>query len=204
LAAFGPSHFKDGNKKPFVRLSAVITLSAFLISGLVVLPGRIGGQSASEPIIYMQDTTSSSGQNIWSGRPVHAEYVSPSSVLVGKQIDTIVVKLKKSGSPAGYAEIGVIESDLSVKKLFATMDVSTLTTSYKDYEFTLSGPPYTIQAGDRIGVKYAEGTSSSNISIMRDTDPADPFDGPNSYHTYYTTSWSNFLSNDLTMTLKLY
>jgi hypothetical protein len=71
----------------------------------------------------MQDTTSSLGQNIWSGRPIQAEYVSPSSVLVGKQIDTIALKLKKAGSPTGDAEIGVFNSDLSVKKLFATKDV---------------------------------------------------------------------------------
>jgi hypothetical protein len=82
----------------------------------------------------MQDTTSSLGQNIWSGRPIQAEYVSPSSVLVGKQIDTIALKLKKAGSPTGDAEIGVFNSDLSVKKLFATKDVSSLTISYTNYE----------------------------------------------------------------------
>ena len=85
--------------------------------------------------------------------------------------------------------------------MLSFIDVSTLTTSYKSYEF-VSSTPYTIVAGDRIGIKYSAGTSSVNISIMRDTNPADPFDGANSYHTYYTTSWSNFLSNDLTMTLK--
>lgn len=152
----------------------------------------------------MQDTTASSGQNIWSGRPVHAEYVTSSSVLVGKQIDSITVALKKAGAPTGTAEIGVFNSDTSVKRLFGTANVAALTTSYTSYEFNLTGGgPYTIQNGDRIGVKYAAGTSSNNISIMRDTDAADPFDGANSYHTYYTTSWSNFLSNDLTMTLKL-
>ena len=160
---------------------------------------------AAAPIVSMQDTTSSSGQSIFSGRPIHAEFVSPSSVLVGKQIDTIVVKLKKDGSPTGNAEIGIFNSNLSVKKLFATKDVSTLTSSHVDYEFTLSGSsPYTIAAGDRIGVKYSDANGSGKISIMRDTDPADPFDGVNSYHTYYTTtSWSSFTSNDLTMTLKL-
>ena len=90
-----------------------------------------------------------------------------------------------------------------MKSVFTTLDVSSLTTSYKNYEFLSSGPPYTIVAGDRIGIKFSSGTSTDNISIMRDTDPADPFDGANSYHTFYTTSWSNFVANDLTMTLKL-
>ena len=180
-------------------LSTVLTLA--LVSNALqfatIRPALAG------PITHMQDTTASSGQNIWSGRPVHAEYVTSSSALVGKQIDSITVMLKKAGAPTGTAEIGVFNSDLSMKKVFETLDVSTLTTSYASHEFTLSGTPYTIQAGDRIGVKYATGTSSSNISIMRDTNPADPFDGQNTHHTYYTTSWSSFLSNDLTMTLKL-
>ena len=91
--------------------------------------------TSAAPIIHMEDTTASTGQNIWSGRPVHAEYVGSSSSLVGKQIDTMVVKLKKAGSPTGNLEVGIFNSDLSVKKLFATKDVSTLTTSYLDYEF---------------------------------------------------------------------
>jgi hypothetical protein len=80
--------------------------------------------------------------------------------------------------------------------------VSTLSTSYEEFEFA-SSSPYTIAEGDRIGIKYAEGINTVNISVMRDTNPADPFDGANSHHTSYTTSWSDFLSNDLTMTLKL-
>ena len=158
---------------------------------------------ASGPVIHMQDITASSGQNIWAGRPVHAEYVTPSSSLVGKQINSITMSLKKAGAVTGTAEIGIIGPDLSMKSVFTTLDVSSLTTSYKNYEFLSSGPSYTIVAGDRIGIKFSSGTSTDNISIMRDTDPADPFDGANSYHTFYTTSWSNFVANDLTMTLKL-
>jgi len=159
--------------------------------------------ASAAPVIQMQDTTASSGQNMWSARPVHAEYVAPSSSRVGKQINSVTVTLKKSGAPTGTAQIGIINPDLSMKNVFATLDVSTLTTSYKGYEFkSPSGALYTIAAGDRIGVKYSGGTSADNISIMRDTDPADPFDGANSYHTYYTTAWYTFTSNDLTMTLK--
>ncbi|WP_415281128.1 PQQ-dependent sugar dehydrogenase [Candidatus Nitrososphaera sp. FF02] len=185
-----------------MKKKLAVMLAATLLASIAL--GISSSQPASAaPIIHMEDTTASTGQSIWSGRPVHAEYVSPSSSLVGKQIDAMIVKLKKAGSPTGNVEVGIFNSDLSVKKLFATKDVSTLTTSYLDYEFALSGGPYTVAAGDRIGVKYSGGTSTVNISIMRDTDPADPFDGSNSYHTYYTTSWSNFVANDLTMTLKL-
>ncbi len=158
--------------------------------------------NATGPAIHMNDTTVSTGQSVWSGRPAHAEYVTEESSLVGKQINSITMTLKKTGAPTGMVEIGIINDDLSMKNVFATIDVSTLSTAYEELEFT-SSSPYTIAAGDRIGIKYAEGTSTVNISIMRDTVPADPFDGPNTHHTHYTTSWSNFLSNDLTMTLKL-
>ena len=162
-------------------------------------------QGMSAPIIVMQDLTSSSGQSMYAGRPIHAEYVSASSILVGQQIDSIDVRLKKAGLPVGLAEVGVFNTDLSVKRLFSTVDVATLPTSYGDFSFSIPSTQqaYTIQSGDRIGVKYTGGTSSVNISIMRDTDPADPFDGTNTYHTSYSGGWASSTANDLTMTLKL-
>src|SRR2546428_3534049 len=64
-------------------------------------------------VVYMQDTTASFGLSTYSGRQIQAEYVNSSSVLVGKQIDTISVQLKKVGSPTGNATIGVFYGDLS-------------------------------------------------------------------------------------------
>ena len=155
-------------------------------------------------VVYMQDTTASFGLSTYSGRQIQAEYVNSSSVLVGKQIDTISVQLKKVGSPTGNATIGVFYGDLSFKKSFANVTVSALTTSYKNYTFSLpnSVPPYQIQAGDRIGIKFAGGNSTFYVGIMTDQNSADPFDGANSYLTYYTTAWKSFTSNDLTMTLQ--
>ncbi|MGI0019165.1 MAG: hypothetical protein ACREAY_01695 [Nitrososphaera sp.] len=172
-----------------------------LLASIVALGASWSQPVFAAPAIHMDETTASSGQNIWSGRPAHAEFVTPASSLVGKQINSMTITLKKSGAATGTTEIGIINTNLSMKSVFATLDVSTLTTSYKSYEFA-SASLYTVAAGDRIGIKYPAGTSSANISIMRDTDLADPFDGSNSYHTFYTTSWSTFLSNDLIMTLK--
>jgi hypothetical protein len=155
------------------------------------------------PITYMSDTTVSTGLNTYSGRPIHAEYVSPTSQLVGDSINSITLKLKKSGTPTGFTDIGVFNADGSVKKLFTTKDVSTYTTSYTDYTFSLpSGQFYQIQSGDRIGIKYSGGSTTNNISVMRDTVAADPFDGINSYHTYYTTTWTSATANDLYMILR--
>ena len=163
-----------------------------------------GTDSTSYPIIHMQDTTATGGYSTFSGRPIHAEYVTSSSQLVGDKIDTITLRLSRLGSPTGFAEIGVFNSDLSVKKLFGTKDVSTISLGYSDYTFAL-GPTdlYTIQSGDRIGIKYTGGDTTNIVKTMRDGDSADPFDGVNSYRVYYITSWvSSFTAEDLTMTLK--
>ena len=160
-------------------------------------------EAISYPIIHMQDTTTTGGYSTYSGRPIHAEYVTSSSQLVGDQIDTITLRLSRSGSPTGFAEIGVFNGDLSVKKLFGTINVSTISTSYSDYTFAL-GPTdlYTIQSGDRIGIKYTGGDTNNIVKTMRDGDSADPFDGVNSYRIYYTTSWvSSYTAEDLTITL---
>ena len=161
---------------------------------------------AQTPTIYMQDTTASFGLSTHSGRQIHAEYVTGSSVLVGKQIDTIIIKLKKVGLPTGNVEIGIFNKDLSEKKIFATKDVSKIAKKYTDYTFSLSSPgqPYQIQTGDRIGIKYSGGDATNYVAIMTDQNTSDPFDGTNSFHTYSTASgWNIYNTHDLYMTLEL-
>ena len=161
---------------------------------------KVGG-AISTPI-YMNDKTISPGLSTYAGRSVQAEYVSNSSSLVGKAIDTITVRLSKAGSPPGNFTVGIFNSDLSVKKMFANVNTNTLTNSYKDYSFSLSPDfAYQIQAGDRIGIKYTGGTNSSFVAIT--TDRTNSFDGSNSHRTYYTNKWIDYPAEDLYMTLKL-
>src|SRR5437879_3776005 len=131
-------------------------------------------------VTQMSDAIFTTGLSTYSGRQIHAEYVTSSSVLVGKYIDTIKIMLKKVGSPTGTATVGVFNSDLSVKKNFTGISVPTIATSYTNYTFSLSsGQSYQIQSGDRIGIKYTGGDASNYIAIMRDT--TGTFDGTNSY-----------------------
>jgi hypothetical protein len=198
----------DGKSTPYtspISIAATTTLKAVAkdVSGnfgpVMTNPYHV----IRSPIVHMSSTTESKGLSVWSGRQAHVEYVSPTSVLVDKSIDEITVKLKKSGSPTGTAEIGVFNSDLTVKKLFGTIDVSALTTSYIGYTFSLpNNETYTVAKDDMIGIKYAGGNSTSYIAIMTDDDSADPFDGTNSYRQHYTTSWGSFESEDLYMILK--
>lgn len=158
---------------------------------------------SSSQITHMEDRTSSFGLSVYSGRQIQAEFVSTTSQLIGDQIDTITLKLKKVGSPTGTATIGVFNTDLTVKKEFGTIDVSTIVGIYPEYTFALpSEQTYQIGSGDRIGIKYTGGNSANYIGVMTDNKIADPFDGQNTYHQFYTTKWTKFLNNDLYLILK--
>jgi hypothetical protein len=163
------------------------------------------GPLPSFPIEHMSNTTASAGYGVYAQKPARAEYVTEKSELVGDKIDTIILRMKSVGTINGTAEIGILNEDLSVKKLFSTLDVSTLTPTYTDYEFNLTGGElYTIESGDRIGIKYEGGgfNETSWVSVMLDLDPADPFDGANSYLQYhYQGSWRQSPDRDMHMVL---
>jgi Asp-tRNA(Asn)/Glu-tRNA(Gln) amidotransferase A subunit family amidase len=162
--------------------------------------GPLSG-AGSFPITHMSNTTASAGYGVYAQKPARAEYVTNSSQLVGDEIDSITLRMKSVGTINGTAEVGVLNEDLSVKKLFGTLDVDTLTPTYTDYEFKLTGDElYTIESGDRIGIKYEGGgfNETSWVSVMLDLEPEDPFDGANSYLQYhYQGSWRQSPDRDL-------
>src|SRR4029078_2418344 len=61
---------------------------------------------------------------------------------------------------------------------------------------------YTIQAGDRIGIKYDGGSASNYLSVMVDSNAADPFDGANTYRQWFTGSWQSLTDEDMYMILR--
>lgn len=111
------------------------------------------------PVTHMSDTTVSFASLVSAPRQLMTEYATPTSQLVGDKIDSITLSLQKVGAPTGTAQAGIFNTDLSVKKLFATIDVVTMSTTPAEYEFKLpaADPLYTIASGDRIGIKYVGG-----------------------------------------------
>jgi len=203
--------------KKYVLIIAILVsigiVTIFSINGTIpnfFLTGNLGDANSGESIQYkmnlpnqtlMFNTFSSYGLSTHSGRQIHAEYVSDTSSLIGKSIDSITVDLKREGSPSGIVEVGVFNTDRSIKQLFGKINTDAVSTSYSDYSFSLPLPQiYQIQAGDRIGIKFTGGDNANHIAIM--TDQTNFFDGANSYHTYYTDSWKKSTSKDLYMILK--
>jgi PKD repeat protein len=190
-------HWEDG--------STTRTRSVALNSDKALTAYYRTASSSSFPVIHMSDTTASFGSLVYSGRQVNAEYVTASSQLAGDKIDSITLRLQKVGSPTGTAEIGVFNENLSVKKLFGTVNVAGLSASYADYEFKLAGSElYTIQAGDRIGIKYTGGNSGSGVNVMIDRDSGGPFDGTASQRIRHESSgWLYYdTGEDLYMILR--
>jgi Asp-tRNA(Asn)/Glu-tRNA(Gln) amidotransferase A subunit family amidase len=163
------------------------------------------GPVTAFPVEHMPAPTASAGYGVYSQKPARVEYVTEDSELVGDMIDSITLTMKRVGTINGTAEIGILNEDLSVKKLFGTLNVTDLTPTYTDYEFKLADELYTIEAGDRIGITYTGGSleSTSWISVMLDLEPEDPFDDANSYLQYhYQGAWRSSLDRDLYMTLQ--
>ncbi len=159
---------------------------------------------AAEQTVHMQNTATSWGSLLHAGRQINAEYAASGSQLAGDEIDSITLQLLKWGSPTGTAQVGVFNEDLTVKKLFGTIDVATISASYQDYEFKLAGSElYTIQAGDRIGIKYSGGNSTNGVYVMIDRDTASSFDGMNSQRIRYESGWLYYdTGEDMYMILK--
>jgi peptidoglycan/xylan/chitin deacetylase (PgdA/CDA1 family) len=158
---------------------------------------------AQTPAIYtqMDATVAGTGMSLYSGRPVHAEYVDSGSVLIGKMVDSIMLKLRKVGSPTGIATVGIMYENTTMKKVFGTLDVSTLTGTYTDKIFNLTADQsaYKIVSGDYIGIKYLNGSDTNQASVMRNSTGG--FDGSYTYHKYYTTTWTSQTTKDLYMKL---
>jgi len=159
-------------------------------------------------VSQMEDNTFSYGVELFSGRPSTVEYVGPQSVLIGKDINTIILWLSKAGNPEGLVEIGVFNDDLSVKKLFGTVEASDITEDADNpgqYRFSLpvSDQSYTIEEGDRIGIKFTGGDLDNFIAIQVDDDASGPFDGSNTYKSVYETDWVDIQNADLSMSLIL-
>lgn len=159
-------------------------------------------QQSFAPVTHMADTTASYGVLVNSPSQIFAgEWVKPASQLVGDQIDSITLRLQRSGSPPGTFTVGVYDSNLALKKSFGIVPTSALPPAMADMEFTIPDI-YTIQAGDRIGLFY--NGSPGGVSVMMDKVTSDSmFDGPNTQRVRYGTSWITYdLNEDLYMILK--
>lgn len=194
----------------------VSLLMTSLIPAVYAMQFYESGAIATTTITYMKVTTGSSNAHVGDTiTTIVGERARPftgwgsegnpetiyQSVLVGKSVNEITLRLSKVGTPTGTATIGVFDVNGAVKFTFGTLSVSTLTTTPTDKIFT-AGSFYTIAANDRIGIQYTAGTASSYVVVgLSDNEHA--FDWQSSLvSTYVTPIFDWGTSNDLIMTLR--
>jgi hypothetical protein len=120
-----------------------------------------------------------------------------SSVLVGKSLTTLTVRLRRVGSPSGNISAVVRNASGTVVATFSeTVNATTLSTSFTDFTFTLSNP-YTIVTGDKILIEYG-GPARVEIEAWG----TDQIDGSNTRRTRFDgTSFIGGNASDIVGTM---
>ena len=149
---------------------------------------------SGQPTGTLADATNqATGQSMFAdGRTFYGQQFSPDAAIIDKVVDCATVELRRHDAPAGNAEIGFYDPNMNLVKLFGTIEVSTLTTGYKAYEFCLpsSDSGHLIQGNQILAVKYNSGDSVNRIDVRRSNIGVGPdYDGLASYHVNYDTMW---------------
>jgi hypothetical protein len=91
------------------------------------------------------------------------------SAAIGTTIKKVQFALRKFNSPTGNATVTVRNSSDTVLATSGTLDVSTLTTSFVTYEFTLD-TNVTLVDGDRIQIEYNTSADPNSIRVSSKTE----------------------------------
>jgi hypothetical protein len=137
-----------------------------------------------------------------SGDIFAGEKLDVNSTLIGEKLDTISLKLSRTGNPTGTYEIGVWDSSFSPKQIFCTPTANALLTSGTFITCRLPvGTYYTMIAGDYIGISYSGSAGSTGVNLYYVN--SDYFDGANTHKSIRSVAgvWSDQLTEDATIAL---
>ena len=125
------------------------------------------------------------------------EPANTNSLLIGKRIKTLKVRLRKRGSPSGAinARIRRKSDDVIMVTFNESVQAQNLGTSFSDYIFTL-GAQYTLSISDRILIEYS-GPNGVDIEVWT----TDHFDGVNTRRVRYTTQYIYEPTQDIVGTM---
>lgn len=115
-------------------------------------------------------TNQATGQSMYAGgRTFYGEWFTDGTSAAFKTVDCATVELRKHGSPTGTAVIAFSAINGEVLKAFGTIDVSTLKTGYKQYEFCLPSTDegHLIQPDQILAVRYSGGDPLNRIDVRR-------------------------------------
>lgn len=129
------------------------------------------------------------------------EYASnASSALVGDVIQCISYELIRVGNsiPNSNVQFGVFSGTENFVQFYGNISASSIsTTSFQYYTVCVEeGLEQTVDAGERIGIKYKYGNSTNFLRAREDS--ANPFDGTiSSRSSMVTTTWAQSSTRDV-------
>ena len=159
----------------------------------------MSGTTPTNPVFYNVVPPGNSSQNLRSGSATRygEEPATSASVLVGKSIRTLKVRMRKKGNPSGaiVARIRRKTDDAIIVNFTQTIQAANLGASFGDYTFTLSNA-YTITSGDRILIEY-----SGQNGIDIETWNTEKFDGTSTRSVSYNNGYAFASTSDMVGTM---
>lgn len=189
----------------FMFLSGVIIFAVVVPIDSVIVEHAEGTQTTSTGVTvsnFYSETDFSGDVNLGDDAEglaeIRAEFIDEPSALIGESLTCMTFDIKVTGSPSGTITAGVFSSTGSTLKALGNIDASEIGTTYETRKFCLTSPDFIIlEAGHRVGVKFAGGDASNDVQLKGSGD--DLFDDTSTRHQFfYLGDWGNE-SGDLTM-----
>jgi len=100
--------------------------------------------------------------------------VNSSSAIHNRKISKVILRARKTGSPAGIINCYIRDPTDAIKVTFSSVDVSTLTTSYTDIVFENYTHTYLMNSstgsGDKVVVEYSSADVSNYVELNSNKD----------------------------------
>ena len=168
--------------------------------------GNIGPLSLEQPgttltasaIFYNVTSPGNSFKNLRAGSTTRygEEPANSTSIIVGKFIKSLKVRLRKAGNPKGpiNARIRRKTDDAIVATFIETVQSNNLGISFADYTFTLTAA-YNITSGDRILIEFSGQNAQHGIDI--EIWGTEKFDGANTRSVSYQNNYTSTSTEDM-------
>ena len=172
--------------------------------------GNIGPLSTEQPgttntasvVFYNVTSPGNSFKNLKAGSTTRygEEPANSTSIIVGKFIKSLKVRLRKAGNPKGpvNARIRRKTDDAIVATFIETVQSNNLGISFADYTFTLTAA-YNITSGDRILIEFSGQNAQHGIDI--EIWGTEKFDGANTRSVSYQNSYTSTSTEDMVGTM---
>lgn len=153
-------------------------------------------------VFYNVTSPGNSFKNLRAGSTTRygEEPANSTSIIVGKFIKSLKVRLRKAGNPKGpvNARIRRKTDDAIVATFIETVQSNNLGISFADYTFTLTAA-YNITSGDRILIEFTGQNAQHGIDI--EIWGTEKFDGANTRGVSYQNSYTSTSTEDMVGTM---